>query len=551
MKFDYHSVEGWPSLAWRARCDPGCGTVEVWHGSRVETRTDWFCEAVWDGAFDAGDFDRTDIVFGSGARLRDDHVVFVAPTTTVDRLQYFQWGDSLYVSNSMACLLAAVEVELDPLYTNYMMAIRSVVRGLEHYQRQLPTTHGSKVHVSYAENICWDGSRLALEKKPWRERDFRTFSNYVGFLDAAIGRLGRNLAAAERENPYRMLGTLSSGYDSATVATLARDHGMREAITFREGRPSHPNEPAPPSDSGEAIGELLGLHVVAARRDAWKANAMAPVLFLAGDANGQEVLFAGAEAHLGGSVLFTGMSGDTVWGKEEKGGPGLLARGDQSGLSVTEYRLHAGFIHVPVPFMGANQARDVRALSLSDQMAPWRLGGSYDRPICRRVLEEAGVPREVFGVRKVAASVRFSLRSTFWSSGFHEDLEAWLASHRGLWLRRGRVPPHWIGGLARPWQTISNSLVRGALRVFGRRARSMTAIRALEYLGTRELRYKYVFPWAVGRIRSIYLEALSARAGQEVGGLDDGDSPTPAGGRGSEGAQDSAPSTARSVTSLG
>jgi hypothetical protein len=33
-------------------------------------------------------------------------------------------------------------------------------------------------------------------------------------------------------------------------------------------------------------------------------------------------------------------------------------------------------------------------------MIPWRLNNSYDRPIPRRIAEEAGVPRHLFGQKK-------------------------------------------------------------------------------------------------------------------------------------------------------
>jgi hypothetical protein len=33
-------------------------------------------------------------------------------------------------------------------------------------------------------------------------------------------------------------------------------------------------------------------------------------------------------------------------------------------------------------------------------MKPWTLGGEYDRPIARRIAEEAGIPRELFGQQK-------------------------------------------------------------------------------------------------------------------------------------------------------
>ena len=56
----------------------------------------------------------------------------------------------------------------------------------------------------------------------------------------------------------------------------------------------------------------------------------------------------------------------------------------------------------------------------SVEMAPWRLGTSYDRPIPRRIAEAAGVPRQAFGQRKKAVvrayayPVHRSLRRAFW-----------------------------------------------------------------------------------------------------------------------------------------
>jgi hypothetical protein len=51
----------WPALAWIARCEVSSPVITVRHGPQVETMEDWLCEAVWDGEFEAGDFDRTDL----------------------------------------------------------------------------------------------------------------------------------------------------------------------------------------------------------------------------------------------------------------------------------------------------------------------------------------------------------------------------------------------------------------------------------------------------------------------------------------------------------
>ena len=90
ITFDYQEMPNWPALAWLAACESGKSSLKVWHGTQVETRSDWFCEAVWDSTFCEGGFDSTDLVFGSGGRRRAERVTFVSSGTTVDRLQYLE-----------------------------------------------------------------------------------------------------------------------------------------------------------------------------------------------------------------------------------------------------------------------------------------------------------------------------------------------------------------------------------------------------------------------------------------------------------------------------
>ena len=78
---------------------------DVAHGARVETTPEWFCEAVWAGDFDEGDFDLTDQIFGSGARFRGDKLIFVSAGATTDRLISMRLGERWIVSNSLACVL--------------------------------------------------------------------------------------------------------------------------------------------------------------------------------------------------------------------------------------------------------------------------------------------------------------------------------------------------------------------------------------------------------------------------------------------------------------
>jgi len=71
------------------------------------------------------------------------------------------------------------------------------------------------------------------------------------------------------------------------------------------------------------------------------------------------------------------------------------------GCALGEFRLRTGFIQFPLACSGALHARAIKAITDSPAMKPWSIGGGYDRPIARRIAEEAGVPRHLFGqIRK-------------------------------------------------------------------------------------------------------------------------------------------------------
>ena len=89
MKLIYNRIESWPRLAWVAELKQGLEKITIFHGSDVETTEQWCVEAVWAGDYSRGDFDQTDLIFGSGIRCRDNKAVFVSSGSTLDRLWYF------------------------------------------------------------------------------------------------------------------------------------------------------------------------------------------------------------------------------------------------------------------------------------------------------------------------------------------------------------------------------------------------------------------------------------------------------------------------------
>jgi hypothetical protein len=421
MTYRYTVMEDWPVLSWLASCPISGSTINIYHGKNVETHDGWFCEAIWDGPFETGNFSETDIVFGSGGHIRDNKATFVSSATTLDRLQYMVTPNNTYVSNSLVCLLAATKGTSDSEYQRYFEDFETIIRGINHYKRTLVTSAGI-VNLVYYDNIQWDRNAIAETPKPRFTRDFTTFEKYSAFLKSKLQDTSKNMSSKLRKHPYRMIGTISTGYDSPAVAALAREFGLSEVISFETANSGE-------CDSGKKIANILGLECHIIKCNAWSSGKLPEVPFIAADAKGEDVFFKGAERYLSDRVLLTGYHGDKVWAKGTRTLTDDIIRGDQSGLSLTEYRLRVGFIHVPAPFLGVRQIRDVNAISNSMEMKPWNVCGSYNRPICRRIVEECNVPRDSFGRKKKASSVLFFKKTCFLSPESLNDYKNWLQQH--------------------------------------------------------------------------------------------------------------------------
>ena len=242
---------------------------------------------------------------------------------------------------------------------------------------------------------------------------------------------------------------------------------------------------------------------------AWRAASFAEVPFVAADAKGEDVYFKGAESVLAGRVLFTGFHGDRVWDRAARTDADFV-RGDQSGLSLSEYRLWAGFLHCPLPFAGARQAPSIRALSRSREMEPWHTGAYYSRPICRRILEEAGVPRDAFGRWKKSVSVLFSAQEGFLTPASLADFRFWLERHADEWRGRGLAPPS-LAASADPWRGSRYAVARVLEGLAHAAPRHLwllrSAARRIVTLGRRDRLFRHLFPWAMERAMQRYATA--------------------------------------------
>jgi hypothetical protein len=520
MQFAYEAINNWPALAWLARLSPGADSVEVRHGPRVEVCRHWFCEAVWAGDFGQGDFDLTERVFGSGARFRDDAITFVTSGSTCDRLHWIEIDGATWISNSLPCLMTSIGATVDPTFDRYYQFFGSVVCGLNRYARQLQTSAGA-VNVTYFNNLRWQGQRLLEIEKPHTANGFGTYEDYRAFLDDSMEQLSRNLRSPLRAHPFRMLGTMSSGYDSATVATLASRFGLTEVIAFSPSRNGWP-------DSGDAVANALGLNLKIIPRNTWRGTDSPEHLFIVADAKGQDIFFHGARELLEGSVLLTGYSGDMTWDYELAkvlgqfagcNGPapihGEMLRGDRSGLSHSEYRLHVGYIHCPIPYLGARHLPDIDAITHSDAMKPWHTGGKYSRPIPRRIIEEFGVARDAFGQYKRGSSVLWFEKTGLHSDGALKEYNRWLKSHWRDFLRCGKFPPHLGKRILGPLQSVARfgwaihhrtHSWPAPLRWVSGMGQKLGEFSRKEYFG------QYMFAWALERALEHYATPATTRA---------------------------------------
>jgi hypothetical protein len=160
------------------------------------------------------------------------------------------------------------------------------------------------------------------------------------------------------------------------------------------------------------------------------------------------------------------MLGDTLWSTGDTQSPALSEQYRfryPAGGSLQEFRLQTGFIHVPVPLLAFTRHADVRRISNSLEMRPWRVGGDYDRPIPRRLVEEAGVPRRSYAREKRAISQPFWLQksdSSCMSARSLRDLEQFRRS------AAARYPLGETGmRLNRHWQGVVGKWRKGAGRI--------------------------------------------------------------------------------------
>ncbi len=487
-------VPSWPKLAWVARMPEGASIIEVLHGPMVEVGDEWIVEAVWAGEFADGDFDRTDLVFGTGIRCRSDRVTFVTSGTVFDRLWHCRNESTLFIANSLPALLAVSGLNLRDGYPSYSKDVMSIASGgLDGRIRTIPTQTVDITSVYY-NNIVLEECRLEEIPKPDTAQSFKCFEDYYQFLvDTAI-LLGDNSKSPKRTKKVFSLAGISSGYDSCATATIARLAGCNHTVTIGQS-----NSFWRGSDSGGPVAEQLGMTCMEYPRTA-KSYPLEETIWAAEGRGGilNWTLFDYPEPLC---LFFTGCHGEKMWDRVDHDHPDPFVRRDTSSLGFTEYRLHHGVFQCVMPFWGVRHSRELRAITLSENMVPWYINRDYDKPVARRIVEDAGVSRKSFGMLKKNTS--------------HESTFCWPYSPRALaslkcFLKdRGMPDPSaWVVGMIRRLAHIDSLFHKNITRRFGLKKRR----RFWDSLAGPSL----LFQWANSELKKMYEQGLKA-SGMERG----------------------------------
>jgi hypothetical protein len=497
-------VEELPRLAWCADIDRQSHSVLILHGPDVETGDGFFCEGAWSGDFGEGAFERHQFM-GSGGKVTGDGLLIATPNHTIDRIYVLRHGNVMSISNSCAFVLARAHDAADPGYLLYTPRVASIIRGLDKYARWIPTRNGNGIRMFCHCNLHVGVNHEVEEEPKPPVRDFVDFADYRSFLEEQVGAIVRNANDPRRIVRYRPVATVSSGYDSPASAVFARKAGCDEAITFPRARFDGTAEK---DDSGAAIAQRLGMKVRSYDRLAYLSRTGFP------EAEGGISEFLCLSDSLERRILFTGFNGDTIWDRDSGRVSRTIRRSALSGDNLAELRLRVGFIQLPVPYLGGTSHPSIYQISISPEMQPWRIRARYDKPIPRRVLEEAGVKRGLFAEEKKAVAIvarEEGFEKTMTPESFADFSrfvqKHWTASVAAkLWLYRG------VYRVARLNRALKRKLEPLASRLAGRPIwLPLLFDPDLERLG-QSRQYALLFHWSLEKVMPRYRVAAASHA---------------------------------------
>jgi hypothetical protein len=402
MRFKCIESEALPKLAWCSLLNAGNDEVTVYHGSMVEVSSDFMVAGAWSGSYDHEGFATACTVSGTGGYLFEDSVCFKSSSDYFSPLFTIKKDDCLYISNSIVFLMSASGEEPHPLYPFYAYDILRIVRaGLDGIGGTLPTNSRHKIHVYIMSTLRVDSQLTLTQESLPSKPDLNTYEDYHDLLVSELRGLIDNAEDSKRKQPVAALCTTSRGYDSVAVTSIAAKAGCTRAVTINDSRAANPEE-----DNGTEICHLLGMQCTTYERWSYLDHPEFAEHYLAFTGLGNTPVYASMIKDFRNSLLLFASNAEEIWSSkcfilsDRMHNPQMRSL---SGLNDLEFRLEIGFLKFNPSFIEIIQNRKIAEISESDDLKQWSIGGEYDRPIPRRIAEESGIPRHMFGFNKMAS----------------------------------------------------------------------------------------------------------------------------------------------------
>ncbi|BDS06786.1 hypothetical protein NT6N_18260 [Oceaniferula spumae] len=394
-----------PRFAWAAKFTPETGHIEVHHGDGVEISPDGtkLVEGAWNGAFSEFGFNQSTVFSGTGMVKKQDELLFCSSTDRISAVFSVHKDGAIYVSNSPLFILQLSGTSFLPLYPYYNSDILAIYRqGLYCLDGTTKLADGYKLHIhpSAIVAVSADGS---IDCRSYDAGPEPTdFDDYRNILVDALKELFKNGLDPARHTPLQSASSLSRGYDSSATTVLAKEAGCHKVYSFYDSKSDFPY-----SDCGNVGAEALGMECHTF--DRWAYQKMdrpveAEFCYLSGGSNTPLVAM---EDHLRDHIYVIGSAGAESWNTK------LLKHYHQlsspwsrmvSGVSILEFRLRVGYIAIDPSVIAIRHNQAILKIFSKEEMQEWSVGGKYDRPAARRIAEQGGLPRELFGLKKLGTS---------------------------------------------------------------------------------------------------------------------------------------------------
>ena len=405
--FEYIKEPNIADLSWCSILEKNSNPIKVIHGEGIEIFKDFFVEGVWDDCFELGNFEKSTFFMGSGAKIiseEKNEVMFSTTSHTLERLYSIKHMNRTYISNSLPLILTISKIKIDIKYRNYESDFNTILKGIDEYKKYIPLEKNLKLNLHYYCNILVnDSHKIEIIDKPTIE-PLIDYNDYKTKLFESTKRLVANANSSFRNRTYGLVTTISKGYDAPASAVLAKELGCDTALTFNE--PSHYE-----LDSGEDIAKKLGYsNIIKKNANHYlKNNSLLETEFLSSGELGSGIIFTSFEEEFKHNLVFMGLRGDNIWAKKQTNINNKFRFDDEvlTDSSMVENRLRVGYSIIPVPLFGASQWKSINDISTSKEMEQYSVGGDYDRPIPRRMLEEKCIDRDMFGMAKTGAGFNY------------------------------------------------------------------------------------------------------------------------------------------------